>query len=564
MDYMPKAKPGSKRAAGAHGGGVRGDQVNRGSRVFEGRFGRMFRTLPAAEFTSEDLETLAVAMSADPERDGNTPIAAEETTDKFQDGEENTGISAGYTYLGQFIDHDITFDPASSLQKRNDPDGLVDFRTPALDLDSVYGRGPDDQPYMYQADGKRFILGDPLSENVGLPTITFDVPRMPQNQRAVIGDKRNDENVIVSQLQSIFLRFHNRVADDNPTMLFGEIQRFVRWHYQYVVLHDFLPRIVGEKTMHDIWPDRKTHGNTCGHEPNLCFYHFHDDAFMPIEFAAAAYRFGHSMVRPIYRLNAKHTQNGPTDSPSIAGRFFIFAGVQERGLNGFGQFPRHWAIDWSLYFDINGSGAKGGKQRVQPAYKIDTSIVNPLAFLPEFSTPPAAVGTKLTVKTLQSTEVSHHSPNNLAIRNLWRGNSMGLPSGENVARAMGLVPLKPSELWVGKAQKQDDGTPDKVSDIANIAGGAFINKSPLWFYCLAESNAQWLKEVKGKSVDKANKTPTSLGPVGGRIVAETLIGLLLGDSHSFLNQEPLFKPTIPSAKPDSFTMGDFVKYALRL
>ena len=168
------------------------------------------------------------------------------------------------------------------------------------------------------------------------------------------------------------------------------------------------------------------------------------------------------------------------------------------------------------------------------------------------------------MKTLQSTEVSHHSPNNLAIRNLWRGNSMGLPSGENVARAMGLVPLKPSELWVGKAQKQDDGTPDKVSDISNIAGGAFINKSPLWFYCLAESNAQWLKEVKGKSVDKANKTPTSLGPVGGRIVAETLIGLLLGDSHSFLNQEPLFKPTIPSAKPDSFTMGDFVKYALRL
>ena len=564
MDYMPKAKPGQNRAAGAHGGGVRGDQVYRGSRVFEGRFGRMFRALPAAEFTSEDLETLAVAMSAEPERDGNTPIAAEETADKFQDGEENTGISAGYTYLGQFIDHDITFDPASSLQKRNDPDGLIDFRTPALDLDSVYGRGPDDQPYMYQAGGRKFVLGDPLSENVGLPPITFDVPRMSQTQRAIIGDKRNDENVIISQLQSIFLQFHNRFADDNPTMSFAGVQKYVRWHYQHVVLHDFLPRIVGEKTMNDIWPDRKTHGNVCGHEPNLCFYHFHDNPFMPIEFAAAAYRFGHSMVRPIYRLNTKHTQNGPTDSPSIAGRFFIFAGVQERGLNGFGQFPRHWAIDWSLYFDMNGSGSKGGRQRVQPSYKIDTSLVNPMAFLPEFSSPPLAVGTKLTVKALQSVEVSHKSPNNLAIRNLWRGNAMGLPSGENVARAMGLTPLKPSELWVGKAQKDDDGVPDKLADISQIANGAFIDKSPLWFYCLAEANAQWLKAVKNKSVDASNKMAVSLGPVGGRIVAETLIGLLLGDSHSFVNQDPSFKPRIPSAKSDAFTMGDFIKYALRV
>ena len=561
---MPKKKPGESRAAGAHGGGVRGDQVNRGSRIFEGRFGRLFRALPAAEFDSGDLETLARQMSADPERNGNAPVASPETADKIQDGEENTGIPAGYTYLGQFIDHDITFDPASSLQKRNDPDGLIDFRTPALDLDSVYGRGPDDQPYMYEAKGRKFVLGDPLSENVGLAPVTFDVPRMPQNKRAIIGDKRNDENVIVSQLQSTFLQFHNRVADDNPSMRFPDIQRFVRWHYQYIVLHDFLPRIVGEKTMDDIWKDRKAARRECGDGPKLCYYHFHDDPFMPIEFAAAAYRFGHSMVRPIYRLNAKHTQNGPADDPSIAGRFFIFAGVQERGLNGFGQFPRHWAIDWSLFFDINGSGTKGGTVRVQPSYKIDTSLVNPLAFLPEFSSDPAAIGTKLTVQTLQSTEVAHTSPNNLAIRNLWRGNSMGLPSGEDVARAMGFVPLTPEELWVGKAQKKEDGTPDKVSGISTVAEGRFIGKSPLWFYCLAEANAQWLKAVKGKSVAKSNTTATSLGPVGGRIVAETLIGLLLGDSHSFLNQDPNWKPMIPTANADSFTMGDVIKYALRV
>ncbi len=564
MDRMPKKQVGQSRAAGAHGGGVRGDQVNRGSRVFEGRFGRLFRALPAAEFAGADLEALAQAMSAEPERIGNKPAAEPETAEKIQDGEENTGISAGYTYLGQFIDHDITFDPASSLQKRNDPDALVDFRTPALDLDSVYGRGPADQPYMYDTTGRKFVLGDPLSENIGLPAITFDLLRMPHNKRAVIGDKRNDENVIVSQLQSTFLQFHNRVADDHPTMRFAEIQEFVRWHYQYIVLHDFLPRIVGEQTMDAVWKDRKAFGNVCGHGPKLCFYHFHDNPFMPIEFAAAAYRFGHSMVRPLYRLNTKHLQNGPGDDPSIAGRFFIFAGVQERGLNGFGQFPRHWAIDWSLFFDMNGSGKKGGRARVQPAYKIDTSLVNPLAFLPEFSKDPAAVGTALTVTTLQSTEITHTNPSNLAIRNLLRGNSMGLPSGEDVARAMGLVPLTPAELWVGKAQKDDDGTVDKVNDIAEIAEGRFVGKSPLWFYCLAEGNAQWLKAVKGKSVEKANLTPTTLGPVGGRIVAETLIGLLLGDSHSFLNQDPLWKPKVPMAKADGFTMGDFIKYALRV
>ena len=109
--------------------------------------------------------------------------------------------------MGQFIDHDITFDPDSSLQKRNDPDGLIDFRTPALDLDSLYGRGPDDQPYMFDADGRKFILGDPLTEEIGGEPKTFDLPRLGDKHRAVIGDKRNDENVIVSQLQSAFLYF---------------------------------------------------------------------------------------------------------------------------------------------------------------------------------------------------------------------------------------------------------------------------------------------------------------------------------------------------------------------
>ena len=567
MDYMSKAKAGTNPAAGAHGGGVRGDQLNRGSRVFEGRFGRMFRALPAAYFGSADLEALANAMSADAEEENGKPAAAPETDNRIQDGEENTGISAGYTYLGQFIDHDITFDPASSLQKRNDPDALIDFRTPALDLDCLYGRGPDDQPYMFDASARKFILGEPLSETPGGPRRTFDVPRLGERQRAVIGDKRNDENVIVSQLQSVFLQFHNRIADDNRHLSFSEVQRVVRWHYQYVVLHDYLPRIVGKATMDKVWRGRLA-GNVRGNEPSLCFYHFHNEAYMPIEFAAAAYRFGHSMVRPIYRLNAKHKQRSADDNLGLKGRFFIFAGVKERGLNGFGLFPRHWAIDWSLFFDINGSGAKGdqpgeGKLRVQPAYKIDSSIVNPLAFLPEFSKAPAPPGTPLTLTNLKSTEVNHSNPSNLAIRNLWRGNAMGLPSGQDVARAMGETPLADDELLVGKAQLDDNDKVDAVS-IRTIANGAFNGKAPLWYYILAEANAQWVKAIGKKKGDNANQVPTSLGPVGGRIVAETLIGLMLADSHSFLNQFPQWQPEVPSQVAGNFTMGDFVKYALKL
>src|SRR6266481_6795429 len=133
---------------------VRGLMSTRTSPSFEGRFGRMFRSLPAARFGKDNDQTLinlaalGDAMSAD--------------FDKPFDGrdDEESGIPALYTYFGQFIDHDITFDPASSLQKQNDPDALIDFRTPAFDLDNVYGRGPDDQPYMY--DGQAFLLGGPL------------------------------------------------------------------------------------------------------------------------------------------------------------------------------------------------------------------------------------------------------------------------------------------------------------------------------------------------------------------------------------------------------------------
>jgi len=475
------------RKTTGHHGEVRGLNLSRRSSQFEGRFGRMFRTLPAAQFDEQMLRKLADAMSAEAE-DAPTP-------ETEADDEENPAISAGYTYLGQFIDHDLTFDPASSLERQNDPDGLVDYRTPRFDLDCVYGRGPDDQPYLYREDHLRLLQGDVLTGNAddpnarGVPRIA---PEKKEAARAVIGDPRNDENVIVSQLQASMLRFHNHMITVLGSKDFEEVQRMVRWHYQWVVLHDFLPTILGLETWQQIMGQVKP--GDVNIKPQLKFYHAEKEAFMPIEFSVAAYRFGHSMIRPIYRLNQ-----------SIE-RLPIFA-TMGQSLVGFRKFPSNWAIDWRLFFDSGNNPPALGPTRVQPAYKPDTSLVNPL-------------------KTLPASVAAH--PSSLPERNLLRGWRMQLPSGQAVAMAMGLDPIEEDKLRVGKANEGDAPTNKKITDISP----GFAGNAPLWYYVLAEAQQQF----------KKNETPIHLGPVGGRLVGEVFVGLMLKDSHSFLRAYPKFKP----------------------
>ena len=549
-------------------GGIRGAEVPRQSRMFEGRFGRMFRNLPAAQFNDADLVKLSdtEAMLSAPETDSaGRPIATPET-DNPPDGEENFDIPAGYTYLGQFIDHDITFDPASSLDKLNDPEALTDFRTPRLDLDCLYGRGPDDQPYMYDpADMRKFFVGTPMSFNTK-PSPNRDLPRF--NKRALIGDKRNDENVIVSQLQGAFQQFHNTMADkldqEGAPASFADIQQAVRWHYQYVVLHDFLPRICGASTIHQILPHLKNGQSIFDAPPRLNFYHWKNDAFIPMEFSAAAYRFGHSMVRPIYRLNTELDMGGAKigEDDSLAGRHLVFAGVSKRALNGFGTFPMEWAIDWRLFFGEI-SRTHFDKNRVQPSYKIDSSLVNPLGFLPEFSLIDKVLPVdRLTKENFQAPQNPGATTHNLALRNLRRGAMMGLPSGQDVARAMGLTPLPPERILIGKALHEDgrfDAKP--ITEIAPNLG----ENTPLWAYVLAEATAQWHEVVtnRGLTGSAANFVGTHLGPVGGRIVAETLIGLMLADGHSFLSQNPKWLPTATrdGKSKSGYTMVDFLEFA---
>ena len=525
-----------------HGQGVRGLNLSRSSVSFGGAFGRIFRALLPAEFGGSDAETQANLKLL-----GKAMVG---TGDKPKDGPdtEESGIPALYTYLGQFVDHDITFDPSSSLQKQNDPDGLVDFRTPKFDLDNVYGRGPDDQPYLYDfakgADKAKFLLGKALQGAPPIKPPAQDLARNTaniaagQNARAIIGDPRNDENALVSQLQSLFLRFHNRLIDDKG-MTFTAAQRTLRFHYQWMLITDFLPTLVNKKTLHKVFPHLAAKSSIADNPPVLSFYHAREMAFMPLEFSVAAYRFGHSMVRPGYRLNDSDDtllpifgQDGPPSRP--------------KSLRGFMAPADGWALDWARFIDIEprpagtmlddqGNASNGqpptaqqladNKKRLQLAYRIDSSIVFPLGDLPP--------------------DVADLIIPSLAERNLVRGWRLRLPSGQAVAKAMGEDPIT---VKIGKFEDQEAG----VQPIEAISP-AFKDNSPLWAYCLAETHDHTVQGIHGVN-------SKLLGPVGGRIVAETFAGLIVYDSQAFLSQEPRWKPTIGDGK--TFGLKEFVNFAI--
>jgi Animal haem peroxidase len=502
-----------------HGTGVRGATLSRSSPLFEGRFGRIFRALPPADFGVDDAHSLAaLAVLA-----GKMTSPADPNDPKDGPDTEESGIPAAYTYFGQFIDHDLTFDPASSLQRQNDPDALVDFRTPRFDLDNIYGRGADDQPYFYE-DGRSFILGTPLTGATANPRAK-DLPRSQPTtasspKRAIIGDPRNDENVIVSQLQGLWHRFHNKIAADHPGWDFARVQREVRFHYQWVVLNDFLPTIVSDQVLRAVVPHLHKKTTVRLDPPHLEFYNPKHSPFIPLEFSTAAYRFGHSMVRPGYRLS------------ETVGPLAIFATDPLKALTGFRQFPGNWALDWNLFMDL-APRDPDDTTRTQLAYKIDTSLVNPLGNLPP------SVAT---------------NPNILAQRNLERGWRLRLPNGQDIARAMGVRPLADKDILIGKFT----GDPaDIIGSIGQI-DPAFTENSPLWTYVLAET-VETEVTVKTTKGDKQIKT-RQLGPIGGRIVAETFVGLLLGDSSSYLAQDPLWTPSLASG--GVFGLRDLIATAL--
>ena len=495
-----------------------------------GRFGRMFRNLPGASNSEADLEMLAAIMR------GEGPDEDRKLNDPEPDEDENPNprLAAGFTYFGQFVDHDLTFDPASSLEQQNDPDALVDFRTPRFDLDSVYGRGPDDQPYLYDKGGPRLLLGHGA-----------DVPRN-QDGVALIGDPRNNENLTITQLHSVFLRLHNKMVQAaesrglSSSAVFGEAQRLTRWHYQFAVVNDFLPALTGDGVVEDILREAEyfADGPRRILRPHLLFYHYRNQPFMPVEFSVAAYRLGHSMVRPSYHLNEEQQRyteaHGGKGDPRTPFRIPIFS-AHGPNLNGFRPIPPKSAeqpfsmeINWKFFFDFD----TGGKLP-QPSYRLDTSLVEPLFDLRI----PKVIG-------------PHEKRISLAERNLFRGLSMALPSGQSVARAMGMEPLAGEDLLLkenfAEAIKDKKLTEQQIK-LADAARRRLEMETPLWYYILAE--AQKLHEGQ------------HLGPLCGRIVAEVFIGILTGDSQSYLQVDPGWTPAREGLVPEG-NLAELVKFAI--
>lgn len=475
-----------------------GENCPLGESAPTGKFGRMFPALRPFTPSTESLTELGEAMT---DGSNDAPIG------------DNLKVPAGYTYLGQFIDHDITFDTTSLQEVMVDPMAITNFRTPMLELDSLYGIGPSVQPYLYQlADGfapqEFFAIGNTnVNRGAGDPNVKPELPNdLPRaaSGLAIIGDPRNDENLIVAQLHVAFLKFHNRVVAGlkdgtierrSPLRksIFEEARELVIWHYQWIVINDFLRRILDAQQLDDVLENGRR------------FYRFGKQPFIPVEFSVAAYRLGHSMVRSIYDYNRVFTPLPGGVVPATLQLLFAFTGKSGSPSDPFPiPIPSDWIIDWRRFFEIDSAVA------INPSRKLDPFLVDPLKNLP--NVPP---------------------PSSLAVRNLLRGRSLGLPTGQSVARRMRFRPLKPEQIATG---------PDGA--VAQKHG--FDRETPLWYYILKEA------EIQGQGL--------RLGQVGSRIIAEVFVGMLEGDSNSYFTRNRDWTPTLPSAIPGTFTMADLLKF----
>ena len=436
------------------------------------RFGRMFE-LPPLTLKSTDLK----ALGAQKDSDGH-------------DGPMNGGASSnrtstvgvGNVFFGQFIDHDITLDTVSSLAATAaDASEIRNNRTPTLDLDNIYGAGPEASPFLYHGNGD--FAGVKLLTGADIPAASDleknDLIRSIHDT-AIIGDPRNDENRIISQMQLAMINFHNQVVshihaesagEKSGKELFEETRKITMWHYQWIVIHDFLVKMCGQAVVSDILGNGRKFYNAC-----------HGDPYIPVEFSVAAYRFGHSMIPQKIQIQKS--------KPALE----LFGTLLGHGFQPLSD--ERAIVDWLELVESD-----AGRQ-VQMAEKLDTKMAHDLLELP----------------FIPSGEKS------LATRNLLRGQTFLLPSGETIAKTMG----------------RDDAEITQVSDAAQTIAGSSIDLSsgiPLWFYILTEAETIG-RETTTNSFDKGE----GLGPVGARIIAETIIGLIDLDPFSYLSVNRNWEP----------------------
>lgn len=398
-----------------------------------------------------------------------------------------------HTFLGQFIDHEMTLERGSANVSLKNPEPLpldriskeiVNSRSPDFDLDSVYG--PDINGMMSPRDPTnedKMLLGQ-VELGRGLPTgkdVWNDFPRLADGSPQ-IGDSRNDENVIVTQLHVAFLRAHNAIVDRG--FKFEEARKLLTRHFQWIIVNEFLEQIADPKIVRKIRFD----GPRFFDPPAGSF-------FMPLEFSVAAYRFGHSKVRAAYD-NLNDIQ--------IAGGLDLLFRPSEKFLG-------HWIVSWPSFL-------KAADPDRLPR-RIDTSITEHLMDL------------EIPVER------------NLAVRNLFRGYILRMPTGQAVAKAMGLEPLTKKQIY--SAASEITPLPESPSQSEVLAKTDFLTRTPLWFYILAEAASHH----KGKH----------LGPVGSTIVAEVIIGVLRKSTYSILS-DPDWRPTLGDT-PGEFNLEALLKLA---
>jgi heme peroxidase len=421
--------------------------------IYGGRYRRLFADLPALDVDEESLHALG--------RPGGP-------CDVGADFSEDAAAAAIWPFFGQFVAHDITAD-RSPLGHRADPDQIRNFRTPKANLEGVYGAGPVGSPYLYVKDDPAKLLLGPGGH---------DVARNHEGT-ALVGDPRNDVHLFVSQMQVAFIGMHNRLVDrlrgdgTPEPEVFEEARRAATWHYQHVILREFLPGVIGRELAAELL------------DGGGRYYRLDGDPYIPFEFADAGFRYGHSQIRPDYQVN-------PSFGPCP-----VFP-----DLMGFRPVAPEGAVAWPLQIDVPGHAP------AQRAKRIDGRLPASLIALP----------TQITGDQQASDYAS------LATRDLQRGQAVGLPSGETVARALGVEPLS--------------------ADRVGLADHGWRTETPLWLYVLKEAGAL--------------HDGDRLGPVGGRIVGEVLVGIVDADPESFRAVDPGWEPTLPSHRPGRFGLADIL------
>lgn len=422
--------------------------------------------------------------------------------------EDDSVIPSGYTYLGQFITHEISFDGIPYvLQTITSIDRVPQKRSPSIDCDSLYGAGPKEAQELYEAEAGgthpvRLRIGSTVeSPKFGL-TPPRDLPRC--NRQAIIGDPRNDENMALAQTHVAFILFHNEIVKQlsqrySGKTLFDKAREQVIRHFQWIILEDYLPRVINKEILKEVIDYAR--------ENNFKLKYFKIDpakgVYMPVEFSVAAYRLGHSMVRASYEWNLFHNSQEDEDKATLDD-FFRLTGFSG-ALDGKPNLKSEWIVDWRHFYDFT----EVSFEPLPAGYN--------LAPHPLGHNRAKMIDTRFDFHLNEVIGYPHHENDpdlrSITVRNLLRGFALRLPTGQAIARRIGLRAdeiLTPEML----AESWDAEISDAVQKYE------FDKNTPLWYYILKEA------EKLGEG--------NLLGPLGSRIVAETFVGIILHSEYSII------------------------------